>query len=150
MFVVWIVLSGKFDAFHLGLGIASSFMVAFISGDLLITVKQANKLPGIWLRFIRYVPWLMYQILVANFYVLYLALHPRMMALIDPQIIVFKSRLNSDIARVTLANSITLTPGTITVYASIYGNMHLHVIDVKSGKALPWIMDARVAEIFGE
>lgn len=95
-------------------------------------------------------PWLLYQILVANIHVFYLACHPRMMELLDPQIMEFKSRLKSDIARVTLANSITLTPGTITVYASIYGTIRFHVIDIKSGKTLPWVMDARVSEIFGE
>ena len=46
---------------------------------------------------------------------LYLTFHPRMMELIDPRIIEFDSRLTSDLARTTFANSITLTPGTITV-----------------------------------
>ena len=53
-------------------------------------------------------------------------------------------------ALVTLANSITLTPGTITIYVSSYGNISFHVIDIESGKTLPWIMESRVAEIFGE
>jgi len=81
---------------------------------------------------------------------MYLALHPKMMERIDPRIIRFKSRLRSNLALVTLANSITLTPGTITVYISVYGDVTVHMIDVESGQSLPWIMDARIAEIFGE
>ncbi len=150
MFFTWIILSGKLDLFHLSLGVISCFLVAFFSSDFLLSSEQYHKLPGVWFRFIRYLPWLLYQILVANIHIFYLACHPRMMELLDPQIMEFKSRLKSDIARVTLANSITLTPGTITVYASIYGTVRFHVIDIKSGKTLPWVMDARVSEIFGE
>ena len=69
---------------------------------------------------------------------------------IDPQIIVFRSQLKSDLALWTLANSITLTPGTITVHISIYADVTFHAIDRESGQSVPWIMDARIAEIFGE
>jgi multicomponent Na+:H+ antiporter subunit E len=150
MFFTWIILSGKFDRFHLSLGVISCFLVAFFSNDFLLSSEQYQNLPRVWFRFIRYIPWLLYQIMVANIHIFYLVCHPRMMELLDPQIMEFKSRLKSDIARVTLANSITLTPGSITVYASIYGTIRFHVIDIKSGKTLPWVMDARVSEIFGE
>ena len=80
---------------------------------------------------------------------MYLALHPRMEDLIDPRIVRFKSRLKSDLALVTLANSITLTPGTITIYISVYGDVTFHMIDIESGQSLPWIMDVRIAEVFG-
>jgi len=149
-FATWCVLSGKFDVFHLTLGVISCLIVSFLSADLLLQSRKLKKLPMIWFRFIRYIPWLLFQVFVANIHVMYLAFHPRMMELIDPQIIQFKSRLKSDIALVTLANSITLTPGTITVYISVYGDVTIHMIDVESGQSLPWIMDARIAEIFGE
>ena len=103
----------------------------------------------VWLRFLRYIPWLLFQVFVANIHVMYLAFHPRMMDLIDPSIVRFKSRLKSDLALVTLANSITLTPGTITVYISVYGEVTFHMIDAESGQALPWIMDVRISEVFG-
>jgi len=149
-FATWCVLSGKFDVFHLTLGVISCLIVSFLSADLLLQSRKLKKLPMIWFRFIRYIPWLLFQVFVANIHVMYLAFHPRMIELIDPQIIQFKSRLKSDIALVTLANSITLTPGTITVYISVYGDVTIHMIDVESGQSLPWIMDARIAEIFGE
>ena len=150
MFGVWLLLSGKFDRFHVSLGIISCALVSLYGSELLFPDLNIKELPIVWLRFIRYIPWLLYQVLVANIHVMYLAFHPRMIDLIDPQIMVFKSRLKSDMALVTLANSITLTPGTITVYVSIYGDVTFHAIDVESGQTLPWIMDARIAEIFGE
>ncbi len=149
-FATWCVLSGKFDLFHLTLGVVSCLIVSLLSADLLLQSPKLGKLPLVWLRFLRYIPWLLFQVFVANIHVMILAFHPRMMELIDPQVIRFKSRLKSDVALVTLANSITLTPGTITVYISVYGDVTIHMIDVESGQSLPWIMDARIAEIFGE
>ena len=95
----------------------------------------------------RYIPWLLYEIFLANLHILYLVFHPRMMELIDPKIIRFRSKLKKDFSLVTFANSITLTPGTITVYVSIDGNFHVHAIDKKSGDALPGEMEDRVAEM---
>lgn len=150
MFSVWVLLSGRFDFFHITLGVLSCSIVSLYSWRFLFPSSDLKGLPKLWFRFIRYIPWLLYQILVANVHVMYLALHPNMMELIDPKIIIFRSRLKSDMALVTLANSITLTPGTITVYITTFGDVAFHVIDVESGKSLPWIMDARIAEIFGE
>lgn len=150
LFAIWILFSGKFDVFHMTLGVLSCAIVSWFSCDLILPSRRLAGMGGLWWRFIRYMPWLIYQVLVSNIHVFYLAAHPRMMELIDPQIMSFKSRLKSEMALVTLANSITLTPGTITVYVSIYGDISFHVIDIASGKTLPFIMEARVAEIFGE
>ncbi len=103
-----------------------------------------------WLRFIKYIPWLLYQIFLANIHVLYLTFHPRMMELIDPRIIKFKSKLKSDMSLVTFANSITLTPGTITVYVSIDGDFKVHAIDKASGDPLPGEMEEQIGKAFGE
>ena len=103
-----------------------------------------------WARFIGYIPWLLWQIFLANLHVLYLVFHPRMMELIDPDIIEFDSTLKSDVARTTFANSITLTPGTITVNVSALGRLSVHCIDEYSGKPLPGEMETRIARIFDE
>jgi len=150
MAAIWVLLSGKFDAFHLSLGMISCLIVAYFSGDLLFESPQLMRLPGTWLRFIRYVPWLLYQVFLANLHVLYLTFHPRMHDLINPQIINFKSKLHSDISLVTFANSITLTPGTITVFVSGDGEFQVHAIDDKSAEGLPGEMEARIAKAFGE
>lgn len=150
LFSVWVLLSGRLDTFHLILGIFSSGLVACFSGDLLFASPNLRGLPSFCVRFLAYLPWLLYQIFLANLHVMYLVFHPNMMELIDPHILRFRSKLKSDLSLVTLANSITLTPGTITVFASVDGDFQVHAIDEKSREALPGEMEARIAKAFGE
>ena len=151
LMALWVVLSGRFDAFHLTLGVISCALVSFFSGDLLFPhAPHPLQTLRLWWRFPLYVPWLLYQIFLANLHVMRLALHPRMMDLIDPKIIEFDSRLKSDFSRTIFANSITLTPGTITVNVSALGRYSVHCIDAPSGEALPGEMEARVARVFEE
>jgi len=149
-FATWIVLSGRFDLFHIGLGVIACGIVALFSNTILISKRRLEQLPRQWLGFILYIPWLLYQILLANLHVMYLVLHPRMMELIDPRIIRFNSRLRKPMSLFIFAHSITLTPGTITVYVSISGEYTVHVIDEQSGTALPGEMEERVARVMGE
>ena len=148
MFGIWVVLSGKFDPFHLSLGVISCAIVAFLSADLLRPTVRGLLI--LLFRWIPYLLWLMKEIFKANLHITYLVFHPRMMDLIDPGIIKFQSKLKSDLALVTFANSITLTPGTITVNVSLDGDFKVHAIDKASGEPLPGEMEARVARTFGE
>jgi multicomponent Na+:H+ antiporter subunit E len=150
MFAIWVLLSGKFDPFHLSLGLISCGIVSFLSSDLLFPSPKIRGLLPQWARFVRYIPWLMLEIIKANLHVTYLVFHPRMMELIDPRIIKFRSKLKSDLALVTFANSITLTPGTITVSVSIDGDFKVHAIDKASGDPLPGAMEENIARTFGE
>jgi len=150
MFFFWVLFSGKFDPFHISLGVGSSLIVAALSKDLLFPSRIKPGFIICWLRFVIYIPWFFYQIFKANLHVLYLVFHPRMMELIDPKIIEFDSRLINDISRTTFANSITLTPGTITVNVSVLGKFTVHCIDEVSGRSLPGDMEARIAEVFNE
>ena len=150
LFILWIVLSGKFDGFHITLGLISSAIVAAISGDLMFTSRQPRGIFSLWLRMIAYVPWLIYQIFLANVHVMYLVFHPKMMELINPQIIEFQSRLKGDYARTAFANSITLTPGTITVNVTVLGRFSVHCIDDQSGLSLPGGMEERIVKVFRE
>ncbi|MEN8245834.1 MAG: Na+/H+ antiporter subunit E [Thermodesulfobacteriota bacterium] len=146
----WLIFSGKLDVFHLSLGVISCLLVTFFSSDLLFPNGLKTGFLTCWIRFAWYVPWLLYQILLANLHVLRLCFHPRMMTLIDPHIIDFNSHLESDIARTTFANSITLTPGTITVNISAMGRFTVHCIDVTSGNPLPGEMERQIKRIFKE
>lgn len=150
MALFWALFSGKFDPFHIALGLGSCLIVAAISNDLLFPSGIRPKFFVCWVRFAGYIPWLFYQIFLANLHVMYLVFHPRMLDLIDPKIIEFDSRLKSDISRTTFANSITLTPGTITVNVSVLGKFTVHCIDEISGRPLPGNMEARIAKVFSE
>ncbi len=150
MFGLWVLLSGLFDSFHLTLGLISCGIVSFLSSDLLFPSPKIRGLLPQWARFVRYIPWLMLEIIKANLHVTYLVFHPRMMELIDPRIIKFRSKLKGDLALVTFANSITLTPGTITVSVSIDGDFKVHAIDKASGDPLPGVMEENIARVFRE
>lgn len=146
----WIILSGRFDIFHLGLGVIACTIVARLSGTILISTRGIENLPRQWFRFICYIPWLLYQVFLANVHVMSLAFNPRMIEIIDPRIIRFKSKLQKPMSLFIFANSITLTPGTITVFVSITGEFTVHVIDEHSGLALPGEMEEKVALLMGE
>lgn len=150
LFFLWLILSGQFDSFHITLGVISCLMVTYFSGDLLFPGTRKTGLIRLGFRVALYVPWLLYQVLMANFHILYLVFHPRMMDLIDPSIIRFQSKLKDELPLVIFANSITLTPGTITVYVSVDGDFQVHAIDRKSGEPLPGEMEARIIRAFKE
>jgi multicomponent Na+:H+ antiporter subunit E len=150
MFAVWIPLSGRLDAFHLSLGLLSSALVSRFSGDLLAAPPGSGGGVRLAARFLAYIPWLLWQIFLSSLHILYLTFHPRMKEIIDPRILRFRSALQGEVARVTFANSITLTPGTITVYVSLDGDFQVHAIDAQSADSLPGEMESRIAAVFGE
>ena len=147
LFAFWLLLSGHYDLFHLSLGLICSLLVAFVSHDLLIeNISGLKRLKKTW-RFVLYVPWLIYQIVVANLHVAYLILNPKA---IDPRIVRFKTRLKSQFSMVTLGNSITLTPGTITMDI-IDGEFVVHALSKKvADDILTGEMERRVAHVYLE
>jgi len=149
MFGLWIVLSGKFDPLLISFGLISSFIVSFFFYDLLFP-DFAFRYFAICYRFLKYLPWLIWEIIKANFHLLFIVFHPRLKDLIDPHIIVFKTNLETDMSITTMANSITLTPGTITVSSDSDGVFRVHAIDKETADALPGEMLERVTKIFGE
>ncbi len=145
MFAFWVLLSGMFDAFHLSLGVLSCLLVTHFSHDLLFGQEWSS----FWLRrltgWIFYLFWLVKEIVLASLQVAYIVLHPRMLQLIDPQLVRFRTRLKRNISKVTFAQSITLTPGTIAV------DMHddeftVYALTRSSAESLPGEMERRVAK----
>ena len=151
LFVYWIFLSGQFDIFHLSLGVISCVLVSRISGNLLFHEKHIlSAYPWEVLRFLKYLPWLLYQIVLANIHMAYLVLHPKMFTLIDPHIIRFKVKLKTDMGLTTFGNSITLTPGTITVLIHEQ-SFYVHAINQKAADdLLTGEMEDRVSQIYKE
>ena len=151
MGLTWIVLSGQFDAFHLSLGLISCLLVAYFSSDLLFGGSPSWARADLPFRFALYLPWLFLQIILANWHVLKLCFWPRLGERIDPRLVRFKSFLKKDLSLVTLANSITLTPGTITVRVGNDGEFIVHAIDSKSADLSALLdMERKVARAFRE
>ena len=149
LFVNWVIWSGLFDAFHLSLGVISCLLVTLMSSNLLFKRKEfkAGDLLEA-LRLIVYIPWLLYQIILSNIHVAKIVLKPDMP--IDPEVIRYKTKLKKDISIVTFANSIILTPGTITADI-IDDELYVHCLDKKVAEDLmTGEMEDRVAHVFGE
>ncbi len=147
VFAFWLLLSAHFDRFHVGAGIVCSVIVAYASHDLLFTGTGNHALTKT-VRFIAYLPWLICQIVLANIDVAKRALSPRMP--IDPQVVTFKTMLKSDVARTALANSITLTPGTVTIDI-VDDVFYVHAIAKEpADDLLEGAMERRIAHIFME
>jgi len=66
-----------------------------------------------WLRLLLYISWLIVRIVQASLQVAYVVIHPSLP--IDPDVVRLTRPLPHNLARLTLANSITLTPGTVTL-----------------------------------
>ena len=147
LLAIWLVFSGHDDWFHLTLGVLSAGFVTWISGDLLFREHHGEALIGIAGRLWGYLWWLLWQIVLANFHLLKLSLTPSGLDEVEPRVVKFRTHLRSDFARFLLANSITLTPGTVTL--RIEGDVfYVHAISQKSVDGLDGEMERRIADVF--
>lgn len=126
-FLVWVILNGKITLEICLFGLAvSTCLFAFICKFMDYSLKKEKLLFQLIPLFIRYFWLLVTEIVKANICVLKLILSPRLQP--EPCLVRFRTDLTSGLAKVMLANSITLTPGTITV--SVEGNEFLvHCLD---------------------
>ena len=143
MLIFWVIMSGMFDAFHFSLGVVCCLLIAYFSSDLLFP-EHGRPWVRELLGMVAYLPRLIWQVLLANFQVAYIILHPRMLDKIDPHLFRFKTKLTRPLAKVAMAQSITLTPGTITV------NIHedeftVYALTSVAAESLPGEMEARIA-----
>ena len=111
LFAVWLLLSGHYTPLLIGFGVGSCTLTVYIA--MRMDVADHEGVPIDWGgRFLLYLPWLLKEILVANIRVAKVILSPSLP--ISPIMVVFRSTQKTDLGRVLYANSITLTPGTIT------------------------------------
>jgi multicomponent Na+:H+ antiporter subunit E len=111
LFGFWLLLSGHYTPLLLGFGVGSASLVVYLC--LRMDVVDEESLPlHVSGRFWLYVPWLMKEIFLANVAVAKLILDPELP--ISPRFVIFCGTQRTDLGRAIYANSITLTPGTIT------------------------------------
>lgn len=112
MFAVWLLMSGHLEPLFLILAVLSVGLVVYIA--LRMDVVDREGVPvHLSRRLAAYIPWLVKEILKANLAVMRVVLHPKLP--ISPTLVRFRGMQKTDLGRVIFANSITLTPGTITV-----------------------------------
>ena len=129
-FIVWLLLTWSVDPQQLIAGFAASAVVAVLFHEVLPEEHYIFISPRRVFWFMVYLPVFFYYVFKANFDVVYRALHPKMP--INPGIVKIKTSLKTDSAITALANSITLTPGTLTVDRTDDGFLYIHWINVKS------------------
>ncbi|MHC4150234.1 MAG: Na+/H+ antiporter subunit E [Planctomycetota bacterium] len=126
----WPFVDGKLDIQMFTAGVIASIIVALLFHKILPKDHLVFISPVRIFWFLVYVPVFFYYVLKANLDVVYRALHPQMP--IKPGIVKIKTRLKTESGITALANSITLTPGTLTVDLTDDGFLYIHWINVKS------------------
>jgi multicomponent Na+:H+ antiporter subunit E len=112
-FVLWLLLTWSLDWQGLVAGAVLAILFALVLSGLLPERVERLFSPVRWFWAIAHLLSLMLWIIVANFDVLYRVVHPNLP--IRPGIVKVKTTLKTDEAKTFLANSITLTPGTLTI-----------------------------------
>ena len=141
-FIIWLILSGRYNPYHLGLGLVVSFGVAWLnSGHADSPFRNLPLLKILW-----YFPWLFGRIVQSSLHLTALILHPALP--IDPKLIHYRTKLQGQAAVVLLGNSITLTPGTITAEVNSH-ELIVHAMDDASGHDLTsQRLEKKIAKVF--
>ena len=142
-FLIWLLLSASFKLPHVGLGLLAAFGVAWLNTD-----HATSRFTILRLRIVWYFLWLVGRIHQSGFHLSVLILHPALP--IDPKLIRYRTKLQEDAGIVLLGNSITLTPGTITVEVNSQ-DLVIHAMDDKSADDVAsQRLEQRIAGLFGE
>ncbi len=108
----WFGMSFMTKPLILILGVISVALTVTLVGRLGLLDRETAPYHRIF-AFIRYAPWLIGEIIKSNWKVLKAILSPELD--IHPTLVKVRTTCKSDLAKVVFANSITLTPGTVTL-----------------------------------
>ena len=154
MMVLWFIMSEKTEPKFLVLGAVSSMLIATVCLRTL-TMRGARTdrtyyLLGVNIfRLVGYFAWLLVQIAKSAIYVARVSVFDR--SKIDPSIAWFRADYDDPAALSMLANSITLTPGTITIDITEEGIFSVHALTAELREGLlDGSMQAKVAWLYGE
>ena len=130
--ILWLLLSGHFDPLLLSLGLLSCALVVYIAHRMDVIDREGHPI-HLGLRALTYYPWLMWEIVKANIDVakIILSRNPP----ISPVMIRLDADQKTELGHVCYANSITLTPGTITVDV-VDGKLDVHALTREAAEEL--------------
>jgi multicomponent Na+:H+ antiporter subunit E len=129
--LVWFALTDIKDYQEAIIGIAISLLISFLAGHFLIKNVASQHPVKRTIHFLFYIVKFMWEMIKANLEVAYLVIHP--MLPIKPGIVKIKTKLTKDSAITVLSNSITLTPGTLTIDINEQKKeLYIHWINVKT------------------
>jgi multicomponent Na+:H+ antiporter subunit E len=128
--LTWVLLTGTLATDELLLGSVVSLVVTFVAGPRLALLSGLKPTPLAPLLMLRYLGYFFQQLALSNFDVARRVISPALP--INPGLVEVRTGLKSDLGRMLLANSITLTPGTLTVEAE-GDRLLIHWIDCPAG-----------------
>jgi len=115
LFVFWLLLSGVFTPFLIAAGAGSAIAVVWFARRMDMVDVESFPLV-MWRTAFRYWPWLLKEIAKSGWTVSRIVLDPKLP--VSPTLVRFRPLQRTPVGLVTHANSITLTPGTITIEAT--------------------------------
>jgi multicomponent Na+:H+ antiporter subunit E len=142
-FLIWILLSESFDRFHIALGLFAAFVVAWFNMD-----RAVPRVVILRLRIVWYFVWLVGRILQSGIHLSILILNPALP--IDPKLIRYRTKLRKDAGIVLLGNSITLTPGTITVESNSEELVVHAMDDISAADVTSRRFEQQISRLFAE
>lgn len=154
LFAFWMALSGHTETKFVVYGIITAGVTTWLTYPLLLVPnKDHSKLYYVFgfslPRMVMYFFWLMWQLVLANIDVLLAETAQEMK--IDPKVVRFRFRADNPMASVVLANSITLTPGTVTMNVTDDGVYEIHALTPGAAQGLlDGGMQKKVAALYGE
>lgn len=141
LFFLWIILSGYFEPFFIFSGVCSSVFTLLIFRRLVNAESTLNQILNdsgslSFCQLISYIPWLMYQVILSSIYVTKKVL--RFRSTVEPIFIVRKCTGHNHKTIALFANSVTITPGTLTINVENKQKTYLSTIclidkDLESG-----------------
>lgn len=133
-FALWIIFNGRITVEIVLFGIVvAGLLFGFLCRFMDYGIKKELRVYANLLRGVSYIILLVKEIFKANVDVMRLIVSVKYE--VEPALVKFRTDIKSDTLRVVLANSITLTPGTITV--TLEGDEYLvHCLDKDMGKEI--------------
>ena len=147
LFIFWLLLSGIYQPLIITFGIASSLLVAWIAHRMDVIDHEGFPI-HLGAKAVSYWPWLIWEIIKANIDVAAIIIKPKLP--ITPTMFNSPASQKTEVGQVTYANSITLTPGTISVGVAD-GIVEVHALTSQSADdVITGRMDQRVSQMEGD
>lgn len=149
LYSFWLSVSEHVDVQHLVTGLLVTLPIAYFWRDLVPEKLTGGKrlLSKTW-YFLRYLVCLAWEIIRANTAVARIILDPKLP--ISPTFITFETRLKSNLGRTLFGNSITLTPGTLTVNITAGGRVTVQALTAEAAQGVKgWYLEEILAALEG-
>jgi len=148
LMAIWLLWSGHYTPLMISFGVLSCLFVVFIARRMYLADPEGHPI-HLLPRLLLYIPWLSWAIFRANLDVALRILKPGLP--IAPRMIKVKASQKTHLGLVAYANSITLTPGTVTVDLQEDGEIAVHALTREAAEDLQTgVMDRRVVQLEGE